>query len=75
MKAQHCLKALTCIFLATVAYGSAGEPVHVLIANDDGIDAPGIEAIQSATGGAQVEAAGQQAELDIPVAIQAIPQV
>lgn len=45
MKAQHCLKALTCIFLATVAYGSAGEPVHVLIANDDGIDSPGIEAI------------------------------
>ena len=45
MKAQHCLKALICIILATAAYGSAGEPVHVLVANDDGIDALGIEAI------------------------------
>ncbi len=45
MKAQHCLIALICIFLAMAAYGSAGEPVHVLVANDDGIDAPGIEAI------------------------------
>jgi len=45
MKAQHCLKALIYIFIAMAAYGSAGEPVHVLVANDDGIDAPGIEAI------------------------------
>jgi len=45
MRAQHCLKALVCIFLAMAAYSSASEPIHVLVANDDGIDSPGIEAI------------------------------
>ena len=45
MRAHHCLKVLICIFLATATCTSAGEPVHVLVSNDDGIDAPGIEAI------------------------------
>jgi 5'-nucleotidase len=45
MRAQNCLKALICIFLAMATYASAGEPIHVLVANDDGIDSPGIEAI------------------------------
>jgi 5'-nucleotidase len=45
MKPQYCLKALICIFLAMVAYASAGEPIHVLVSNDDGVDSPGLEAI------------------------------
>jgi len=45
MRVNHFLKALICIFLATATFASAGEPVHVLVSNDDGIDAPGIEAI------------------------------
>jgi 5'-nucleotidase len=43
MKAQRFLICLTLTLISLPAF--AGEPVHVLIANDDGIDAPGIEAI------------------------------
>ena len=45
MRAQHYLKALIIVFLALTPYASAGDPIHVLVANDDGIDSPGIEAI------------------------------
>jgi 5'-nucleotidase len=36
---------LTCILVVTALQVAAGEPVHVLVANDDGIDSPGLAAI------------------------------
>ena len=43
MKPRHFLICLTLTLISLTAF--AGEPIHVLIANDDGIDSPGIEAI------------------------------
>jgi 5'-nucleotidase len=45
MRAQRILTALTCILVVTALQVAAGEPVHVLVANDDGIDSPGLVAI------------------------------
>ncbi len=45
MRAQKILKALTYILVLTALQVSAAEPVHVLVANDDGIDSPGLVAI------------------------------
>jgi 5'-nucleotidase len=45
MKPQRILICLTLTLTLTSLSAFAGEPVHVLVANDDGIDAPGIEAI------------------------------
>ena len=44
MKAQRFLICLILVILASLS-AFAGDPIHVLVANDDGIDAPGIEAI------------------------------
>jgi len=43
MKPQRFLICLTLTLLSLPA--TAGDPIHVLVANDDGIDSPGIEAI------------------------------
>ena len=45
MRAHRILNILSCVLLVAAVYVSAGEPVHVLVANDDGIDSPGLEAI------------------------------
>ena len=45
MTAQRFLICLFLIFVLVAHTVSAGEPIHVLVANDDGIDSPGIEAI------------------------------
>jgi len=45
MKPRHVLICLTFILTLVSLPASAGEPIHVLISNDDGIDSPGIEAI------------------------------
>jgi 5'-nucleotidase len=45
MRAQRILLALTFILVVTTVQVAAGEPVHVLVANDDGIDSPGLVAI------------------------------
>jgi 5'-nucleotidase len=45
MTAQRFLICLSVIFVLVAHAASAGEPVHVLVSNDDGIDSPGIEAI------------------------------
>jgi len=45
MRALRILTALTCILVVTALQVVAGEPVHVLVANDDGIDSPGLVAI------------------------------
>ncbi len=45
MRGQRILTTLTYILVVTALQVSAGEPVHVLVANDDGIDSPGIAAI------------------------------
>jgi 5'-nucleotidase len=45
MKAQRFLTCLTLTITLVSLSVFAGEPVHVLVANDDGIDSPGIEAI------------------------------
>ena len=45
MTAQRFLICLFLIFGLVAHTVSAGDPIHVLVANDDGIDSPGIEAI------------------------------
>jgi 5'-nucleotidase len=45
MKPQRFLICLTLTLTLASLSGFAGEPIHVLVANDDGIDSPGIEAI------------------------------
>jgi 5'-nucleotidase len=45
MKARHSLICLTVTLILTSQPAVAAEPVHVLVANDDGIDSPGLEAI------------------------------
>jgi 5'-nucleotidase len=45
MRPQRFLICLTLTLILASLSVFAGEPVHVLVANDDGIDAPGIEAI------------------------------
>ena len=45
MKATRLLTCLVLTLIPTALTASAGEPVHVLVANDDGIDSPGLEAI------------------------------
>ncbi len=45
MRAQRFLTTLTYILVVTALQVSAGEPAHVLVANDDGIDSPGLAAI------------------------------
>jgi len=45
MRALRFLTALTIILVVTALQVTAGEPVHVLVANDDGIDSPGLVAI------------------------------
>jgi 5'-nucleotidase len=45
MTAQRFLTCLALLFALVAHTASAGEPIHVLVANDDGIDSPGIEAI------------------------------
>jgi 5'-nucleotidase len=45
MNAQRFLTCLTLTFTLTALSASAGETIHVLVSNDDGIDSPGIEAI------------------------------
>jgi 5'-nucleotidase len=45
MKAQRFLICLTLTFTLISLPAFAGEPVHVLVANDDGIESPGLEAI------------------------------
>lgn len=45
MRAQRFLICLTLNLTLVSVSVFAGEPVHVLVANDDGIDSPGIEAI------------------------------
>jgi len=45
MRAQRFLICLTLTLTLVSVSVFAGEPVHVLVANDDGIDAPGLEAI------------------------------
>jgi 5'-nucleotidase len=39
------LKIVICILVFAAVPVSAGEPIHVLVGNDDGIDSPGLEAI------------------------------
>ena len=48
MSVKRILICLTLTLIALQAF--AGEPVHVLVANDDGIDSPGLEAIAAALG-------------------------
>lgn len=45
MKVRRFLTCLACILAAVSFSASAGEPVHVLVGNDDGIESPGIDAI------------------------------
>ena len=45
MRPQRFLICLTLTLILASLSVFAGEPVHVLVANDDGIDAPGLEAI------------------------------
>jgi 5'-nucleotidase len=45
MKLRHLSICLTLTLLLSTLTVSAGDPVHVLVANDDGIDSPGLEAI------------------------------
>lgn len=45
MKRQRFLTYLALTLTLASLSASAGEPIHVLVANDDGIDSPGIEAI------------------------------
>ena len=45
MRARYLLIGLIWILGMTMAPAFAGEPVHVLVANDDGIDSPGLVAI------------------------------
>jgi len=45
MKAPRFLICLAWILTLMSLTAAAGEPVHVLVSNDDGIDSPGIEAI------------------------------
>lgn len=42
---RHLLMCLTSIVLVAALLAVADEPIHVLVANDDGIDSPGLEAI------------------------------
>ncbi len=44
MRPQRILICLT-LTLSLVSSATAGEPVHVLVSNDDGVDSPGLEAI------------------------------
>ena len=48
MNAPRLSSPLTLILLVTAFHAVAGERVHVLVSNDDGIDAPGLEAIVAA---------------------------
>jgi 5'-nucleotidase len=45
MRQQRFLICMTLVLTFGSLSASAGEPIHVLISNDDGIDSPGIEAI------------------------------
>jgi 5'-nucleotidase len=45
MRLHRFLIGLTLILILASFSAIAGEPIHVLIANDDGVDAPGIKAI------------------------------
>ncbi len=45
MKAPRIVTTLTFTLVVSALSAVAGEPVHVLVSNDDGIDAPGLEAI------------------------------
>jgi 5'-nucleotidase len=45
MQHRRLFVCLTLTLILSTLTGSAGEPVHVLVANDDGIDSPGLEAI------------------------------
>ncbi|MCU0232991.1 MAG: 5'/3'-nucleotidase SurE [Thermoanaerobaculales bacterium] len=48
---QRTLSALTIVVALLLAFGlpvGAGDPVHVMLANDDGIDAPGLAAMAAA---------------------------
>ena len=45
MRALHLLIGLIWILGTAITPAFAGEPVHVLVANDDGIDSPGLAAI------------------------------
>jgi len=45
MKAQQILTYLILTLTLATLPAFAGEPIHVLVANDDGVDSPGIEAI------------------------------
>ncbi len=48
MKPRHFLIYLPLVIVLLAFPAAAGEPVHVLIGNDDGIDSPGLEAIAAA---------------------------
>ncbi len=37
--------AFAALLVTIAVFGAAGEPVHVMVSNDDGIDSPGLEAI------------------------------
>ena len=45
MKPRHSLICLTTTLILVSLSAFAGEPIHDLISNDDGVDSPGIEAI------------------------------
>ncbi len=45
MSTQKILKSLIVILVIAAVQLSAGEPIHVLVGNDDGIESPGLEAI------------------------------
>ena len=45
MSDQMILKIVICILVFAAVPVSAGEPIHVLVGNDDGIESPGLEAI------------------------------
>jgi 5'-nucleotidase len=45
MQHRRLFVCLTLTLILSTLTGSAGEPVHVLVSNDDGIDSPGLEAI------------------------------
>ncbi len=45
MKSLRTSIACAAIIIAAAALGTAAEPIHVLVGNDDGIDAPGLHAI------------------------------
>ena len=45
MTSQRIFKSLICILVLAACPALAGEPIHVLVGNDDGIESPGLDAI------------------------------